>query len=72
MDHQRGMKEYLERGRWKCVVSPTGAHHWIMSDHIHGVCKYCCEGRGFPRVAIHPGDIGNLKSPEKLPCGHHI
>ncbi len=37
-------KEYIESGRWKCAKSPTGAHHWhITEDQM--VCIHCKENR---------------------------
>jgi len=33
-------KEYIESSRWKCDKSPSGAHHWIVSNH-QMTCKYC-------------------------------
>ena len=28
-------KEYLDSGSWKCDKSPSGAHHWIISQNQH-------------------------------------
>jgi len=25
-------KEYLDGGTWKCINSPTSAHHWIITN----------------------------------------
>jgi hypothetical protein len=36
----RSYEEYKKSGVWKCKDSPTGAHHWIISDHIWR-CIYC-------------------------------
>jgi len=37
-------KEYIDSGRWKCAISPTGAHHWIViRDQM--TCKHCSEKR---------------------------
>ncbi len=35
-------KEYINSGRWKCVKSPHGAHHWIVQQN-EMVCRYCQE-----------------------------
>lgn len=29
---------------WRCIPSPTGAHHWVVShDDSSQKCKYCDE-----------------------------
>lgn len=46
MKKHRGLTEaQLERA--KCVLSPTGAHHWMIGEKGLGHCKYCDEGRRF-------------------------
>ena len=37
-------KGYMDSGSWKCDLSPTGAHHWIIAKAKSGkdmTCKYC-------------------------------
>ena len=43
--------EYVKSGRWKCVDSPTNAHHWVEIDES-GIfhCKYCGDARRYPRT----------------------
>ncbi len=43
--------EYVKSGRWKCVDSPTNAHHW-MEVNESGIfhCKYCGDARRYPRT----------------------
>jgi hypothetical protein len=31
--------EYIKSNDWKCSISPTGAHHWIINRQT--ICKYC-------------------------------
>jgi len=33
-------KEFIISERWKCEKSPSGAHHWIISNH-NMICKHC-------------------------------
>ena len=43
-------KDYIKSGRWKCELSPTGAHYWIeMLEDGDGEfsCSYCKEIRKF-------------------------
>jgi len=50
-------KEYLDGGTWKCVDSPTGAHHWIITNTKHGKdmkCKYCPEIRHLNEDVVIP------------------
>jgi hypothetical protein len=53
-------KAYLNSERWKCDKSPSGAHHWIISQGQMN-CKYCCENRLVQEhnshSAIHSGAI---------------
>jgi hypothetical protein len=48
-------KEYIDSGVWKCGKSPSGAHHWIISQD-YMICKYCNDNR---QVLVQP----NLKNP---------
>jgi|WetSurMetagenome_2_1015567.scaffolds.fasta_scaffold1096662_1 hypothetical protein len=33
-------KEFIASDRWKCLKSPSGAHHWIINcDQM--TCRYC-------------------------------
>lgn len=48
-------KEYLTSGVWKCVKSPSGAHHWVHMTETMDLardgyfrCKYCYDVRRFP------------------------
>jgi len=33
-------RAYVESGDWRCDKSPTGAHHWIISNGTQR-CVYC-------------------------------
>lgn len=45
---------YLAEGQWKCVKSPTGAHHWIVTGH-NMTCKHCSVHRDLsPKTAVPP------------------
>jgi hypothetical protein len=33
-------QEYMASDRWKCLKSPSGAHHWIV-ESAQMTCKYC-------------------------------
>ncbi len=37
-------KEYFDSLRWKCDMSPSGAHYWIIKDE-QMTCKYCRKSR---------------------------
>lgn len=39
--------EYYKKGSWRCPLSPTGGHHWLIEGSRWGKCKYCKTGRDF-------------------------
>jgi len=45
-------EEYLRSGRWKCLDSPTGAHHSHEVDregqYGYFLCKYCLNVQKLP------------------------
>jgi len=43
----KGYKDYIEAGEWRCVDSPTGAHHWFERHAGSNLffCKYCYKAR---------------------------
>ncbi len=43
--------EYIKSERWKCVDSPTNAHHWMEVDDS-GIfrCKHCGDARRYQRT----------------------
>lgn len=54
--------EYYKCGLWRCPVSPTGAHHWLMDDGGLGQCKYCGQRRQFAESAVSSnGDAGDIE-----------
>jgi hypothetical protein len=44
------VRHYYGAGRWRCSVSPSGAHHWLIDDSGWGQCKYCGEERHFAKL----------------------
>lgn len=43
----RGDADYISSEAWRCRKSPTGAHHWTITDDDRAMtCKYCGEKRG--------------------------
>lgn len=45
----KGWKEYITSESWKCVDSPTGAHHWLRVDeYFIWVCIWCCGRKKMP------------------------
>ena len=44
-------KVYLESGIWKCSLSPTGSHHWVIdAKGREQYCVYCKETRETPKA----------------------
>lgn len=44
-------RKYIEAKLWKCLISPTGAHHWIETSPPGTYkCKWCHKEREFPRT----------------------
>lgn len=48
-------EEYVKSGVWKCLKSPTGAHHWIelvgtekLSRGGYFLCIHCNDVTKFP------------------------
>lgn len=41
---------YIAEGKWKCKISPTGAHHWIETERGTGKfqCKHCQQSNKLP------------------------
>lgn len=39
-NHGLDYAAYLKGDAWKCSLSPTGAHHWLVSRK-DTTCKYC-------------------------------
>ncbi len=39
-NHGLDYAAYLKGDAWKCALSPTGAHHWLVS-RSDTTCKYC-------------------------------
>ena len=55
-------KKYLESDVWKCRKSPTGAHHWIVTESKER-CKYCHK---IKIVEVNrPSDVYLRKAPYK-------
>jgi len=53
--------EYYKGGLWRCPLSPTGAHHWLIDSSRCGECKYCGERRQFHVSAVSSyGDAGYI------------
>lgn len=53
--------EYCRRGLWRCPVSPTGGHHWLI-DGGWGQCKHCGQKRQFAESAVSSyGDAGYMQ-----------
>jgi len=48
-------ERYLASDLWKCIDSPTGAHHWVEIQHAEDFhtglwyCKYCMDSKRFPK-----------------------
>ena len=39
-------QRYIESGVWKCSMSPTGSHYYMIEKYLGGytqTCKYCGE-----------------------------
>jgi hypothetical protein len=43
---------YYQAGRWRCSLSPSGAHHWLIDGNGVGQCKYCGERREFAKSQV--------------------
>ncbi len=37
-------QEFIDSKRWKCIKSPSGAHHWMIRCG-QMTCKHCGENR---------------------------
>lgn len=44
------LSQYYMEGLWRCLSSPSGAHHWLIEYSGWGECKYCKRRRRFPRA----------------------
>ena len=44
---EQEIKDYKDAGHWKCVKSPSGAHHWDIAG-TKMKCRYCDEERTAP------------------------
>ena len=43
---ERAHIRYIKSGRWRCEISPSGSHWWLVeSDNSSMRCKYCDETR---------------------------
>ncbi len=43
---------YIESKMWKCDESPTGAHYWLLNDHMF--CIHCKETKEIPEpITVH-------------------
>jgi hypothetical protein len=43
--------EYLKGTSWKCLNSPSGAHHWMIGNET--ICKYCHEVKQLEIIQPH-------------------
>jgi hypothetical protein len=62
--------EYYASNKWRCTLSPSGAHYWVEIGFFrrtgHFYCKYCYDAREFPTHYnesanfTHPNTVGHL------------
>jgi hypothetical protein len=53
-------RDYVDSGNWKCGKSPTGAHHWVISQS-EMTCKHCTETRQVVLPIKHDTNQVNTK-----------
>ena len=53
-------RDYIDSGNWKCVKSPTGAHHWIVSQN-QMTCRHCKKSRQVVLPIKHDTNPVNTK-----------
>lgn len=63
-NHGLDYAAYLRGDAWKCTLSPTGAHHWLVS-RSDTTCKYCLADN----VQKPPAPAGTLLMSTIIPSG---